>query len=452
MSLAPLPTDRALTADEIVAASKQYTMYSWSAGDSVDPIPYVRAEGVWLWDANGKRYLDWNSQAMSVHIGHGNKKVIAAIAKQAETLAYVGAGGATEIRARLGEKLAKLMPGHLNSVFFTLGGGEANENAVRAARGVTGRQKVLVRYRSYHGATALAINMTGDQRRWANEPGPPGIVRVMDPQPYNYSFGDSLDEICKNNLQYLEETIMYEGGHTIACFVLETMTGTNGALPPPPGYLAGVRKLCDDNGILMICDEVMTGFGRTGKLFAFEHAGPDVVPDMITMAKGLSSSYLPLGAVGLSDQVAAYYKKNVFYGGHTYNSHPICLAAALANIEVIEEEGLVENAAKLEGVMREEMARLQAKHPCVKTTRATGLFGMIEVQKTSAGAPFSPYGKVGAEMSAFGRLLRDKGLITFIKASNFTCMPPLCISEAELREGFAIIDDALASLDAQMTS
>ncbi len=450
MSLAPLPTDRPLTADEIVAASKAYTMFSWSAGDSVDPIPFVRGKGVWLWDRNGKRYLDWNSQSMCVNIGHGNEKVIKAIAEQAASLAYVGSSGATEIRARLGEKLAKLMPGHLNSVFFTLGGGEANENAVRAARGVTGRQKVMVRYRSYHGATALTINMTGDQRRWSNEPGPPGIVRVMDPQPYNYSFGNTPEEITKNNLQYLEETIMYEGGHTIACFVLETMTGTNGALPPPPGYLAGVRKLCDDNGIMMICDEVMTGFGRTGKMFGFQHAGPDLIPDMITMAKGLTSSYLPLGAVGLSDQVAAYYKKNVFYGGHTYNSHPTCLAAALANIEVLQDEGMVENAARMEVVMRREMARLQAKHPCVKATRATGLFGMIELQKTSSGAPFSPYGKVGVEMGELGKYFRERGLLTFIKATNFTCMPPLCITEAELLEGYSIIDDALALMDSKM--
>jgi taurine--2-oxoglutarate transaminase len=447
--LAPLPTDRALTGDEMVAASKHYTMYSWSAGDSVDPIPFVRGEGVWLWDAAGKRYLDWNSQAMSVHIGHGNKKVIAAIQKQAAELAYVYAGAATEVRARLGEKLATLMPGHLNTSFFTLGGGEANENAVRAARGVTGRQKILVRHRSYHGATALTINMTGDHRRWANEPGPPGIIRVMDPQPYKYSFGSTDEEITRNNLQYLEEIVMYEGGHTIAAFFIETMTGTNGVLPPPQGYLQGVRKLCDEHGIMMVCDEVMTGFGRTGKMFAFEHG--DIIPDMITMAKGLTSSYLPLGAVGLSDQIAQYYKKNVFYGGHTYNSHPICLAAALANIEVLQEEGMVDNARRLEPVMQEEMARLQARHPCMKAGRAIGLFGMIDLQKTSSGQPFSPYGKVGPDMTALIRFFRDHGLVTFVKASNFTCIPPLCITEAELREGYAIVDEALTMLDGRMT-
>lgn len=447
--LPPLSTERPLTADEIVAASKQYTMYSWSAGDSVDPIPFVKGEGVWLWDADGKRFLDWNSQAMSVHIGHGNAHVIAAVQRQIAELAYVYAGTATEVRARLGEKLAHMMPGHLNQTFFTLGGGEANENAVRAARGVTGRHKVMVRYRSYHGAGALAINMTGDHRRWANEPGPPGIVRVMDPQPYSYSFGSTPEQMAANNLQYLEEIVMYEGGHTIAAFVLETMTGTNGVLPPPPGYLKGVRELCDRHGILLICDEVMTGFGRTGKLFAFEHG--DIVPDMVTMAKGLTSSYLPLGGVGISDAVADHYKKNVFYGGHTYNSHPTCLAAALANLEVLEREGLVENAQRLEPVMREEMARLKAKHPSMKEGRAIGLFGMIDLQKTSSGAPFSPYGKVGAEMQALGRFFRERGLLTFVKASNFTCIPPLCITEAELREGYAIVDDALSMLDGMMT-
>ncbi len=360
-----------MSAQEIVEKCKQYTMYSWSKGDDVDPIPFVRGERVWLWDANGKRYLDWNSQAMSVHVGHGHPKIIKAIQKQAEQLLYVYAGAAHEGRARLGEKLASLMPGHLNTSFFTLGGGEANENAVRAARGVTGRQKILVRARSYHGATALAINMTGDNRRWANEPGPPGIVRVLDPHPYNFSFGNTDEEIKNNHLSYLDEIITNEGGQNIAAMVIETVTGTNGVLPPPPGYLAGLKQLLDKSGILLICDEVMSGFGRTGKMFAFEHGG--IVPDMITMAKGLTSSSLPLGAVGLSDRVAQHYKKNVFYGGHTYNSHPMCIAAALANLEVIEEEGLVENARKLEPVMLEEMARLQKKHPSMKAGRAIPL-------------------------------------------------------------------------------
>jgi taurine--2-oxoglutarate transaminase len=292
--------------------------------------------------------------------------------------------------------------------------------------------------------------MTGDHRRWANEPGPPGIVRVMDPQPYRYSFGKTDEDITRNNLEYLEEIVMYEGGHTIAAFVLETMTGTNGVLPPPKGYLEGVRKLCGQHGIMMICDEVMTGFGRTGKMFAFEHSA--VVPDMITMAKGLTSSYLPLGGVGLSDKIAAHWKKNVFYGGHTYNSHPTCLAAALANIEVIEEEGLVENARRLETVMKAEMARLKAKHPCMKEGRAIGLFGMIDVQKNSRGEAFSPYGKVGPDMAVLTKLFKEKGLITFVKGSNFTCIPPLCITEAELKEGFAIVDEGLTMLDGRMTA
>ncbi len=434
-----------MSAAEIVDKCKQYTMYSWSAGDSVDPIPFARGEGVWLWDRNGKRYLDWNSQAMSVHVGHGHKKIIQAIQRQAEELVYVYAGAATEVRARLGERLARLMPGHLNTSFFTLGGGEANENAVRAARGVTGRQKIMARARSYHGATSLAINLTGDHRRWANEPGPPGIVRVLDPYPYNFSFGRTPEEISKNNLDYLAEIIATEGGHTIAAMLIETITGTNGVLPPPPGWLQGLKALLEQHDILLICDEVMSGFGRTGKMFAFDH-GP-IVPDLMTMAKGLTSSYLPLGAVGLSDRVAKHYKKNVFYGGHTYNSHPMCLAAALANLDVIEEEGLVDNARRLEPVMKAEMARLQLKHPSMKAGRAIGLFGMIDLQKDATGTPFAPYPSTSPVMTSLGQFFREQGLFTFLKSSNFTCIPPLCITEAELREGFAIVDKGLDLTD-----
>jgi taurine--2-oxoglutarate transaminase len=427
-------------------------MYSWSAGDAIDPIPFVRGERVWLWDANGKRYLDWNSQAMSVHIGHGHPRVIRAIEEQAKQLVYVYAGAATEIRAKLGEKLAEVMPGHLNTSFFTLGGGESNENAVRAARAVTGRHKVLTRYRSYHGATSLAMAMTGDQRRLHNEPGPPGVVHVMDPHPYTYVFGTTPEDITRNHLAYLNELIMYEGGDRIACMVIETITGTNGVLPPPPGWLAGLKALLDQHGILLVCDEVMAGFGRTGKMFAFEHGltGAGQVPDMVTMAKGLTSSYLPLGAVGLSDRIAGHFKKNVFWGGHTYNAHPMCLAAALANIQVIEEEGLVENARTLEGTMRSEMARLRQTHPCMKEGRAIGLFGMIDLQRNSAGEPFAPYASSSASMAKLAKYFRERGLFTFVKNSNFTCIPPLCINDAELREGFAIVDDALSMMDGEM--
>lgn len=442
-------TQSRLSAQEIVEKCKQFTMYSWSAGDAVDPIPFVRGERVWLYDATGKRWLDWNSQAMSVHIGHSHPKVIDAIARQSRDLVYVYAGAATEIRARLGEKLAAVMPGHLNTSFFTLGGAESNENAVRAARAVTGRHKVITRYRSYHGATSLAMTMTGDHRRLHNEPGPPGVIHVMDPQPYSYAFGATPEEISRRHLEYLEEVIMYEGGDRIACMVIETVTGTNGVLPPPPGWLTGLRSLLDKHGILLVCDEVMAGFGRTGRMFAFEHG--NVVPDMVTMAKGLTSSYLPLGAVGLSDRVAQHFKKNVFWGGHTYNAHPMCLAAALANIEVIEEEKLVDNARNLEPVMKSEMARLKAKHPCMKEGRAIGLFGMIDLQKNDRGEPFAPYGASSPSMTKLGKLFKDKGLFTFVKNTNFTCIPPLCITADELREGFAIVDDALTMMDGEMS-
>jgi taurine--2-oxoglutarate transaminase len=430
-----------MNADQIVDFCRKHSLYSWAAQDSVDPIPYVKADGVWLWDANGKKYLDWNSGSMSVHIGHGNQKVIAAIEKQLHELVFVTASGATEIRARVSEKLAQMMPGDLNTTFFTLGGGESNENAVRAARAVTGRQKVLARYRSYHGATSLSINLTGDYRRWANEPGPPGIVHVLDPQPYNFTFADG-----DANLAYLEEVIAMEGPHTIAAFLVETVTGTNGVLPPPPGWLRAVRELTRRHGIMLICDEVMAGFGRTGKMFAFQHWLDDNnAPDMITMAKGLTSSYLPLGGVGMSDKVRSHFAKNVFYGGHTYNAHPLCLAAALANLEVIEE--LLPNVIKLEGVMKGEMERLKKKHVSMKEGRAIGLFGMIDLQRNSRGEPFSPYPSSSPAMAKLGRFFRDNGLVTFIKHSNFTCVPPLCITEAELKEGFAIIDRALDMLD-----
>jgi taurine---2-oxoglutarate transaminase len=437
-----------MTTAAIVDACKRTTLFTWSSQQGLDPIAIAKAKGVWMWDVDGKKILDFNSQAMSVHIGHGHPKVIEAIKRQADDLIYVSASFATAIRAQLGEKLAAIMPGHLNTSLFTLGGAESNEHIVRIARAVTGRQKILTRYRSYHGSTNLTLSMTGDHRRWPNEPGPPGFVRVLDPQPYGYfgfGFGHTPQEIADNHLAYLEETIMYEGPHTIAAMVIETIPGTNGVLPPPtPDYLQRLHKLLASYGILFVCDEVMAGFGRTGKMFSFEHYG--VVPDMVALAKGLSSSYLPLGSVGLSDAVRSHFDKNVLWGGHTYNSHPLCLAAALANLEVIEEERLVERAASLEPAMKSVMAELKSKHRCIKDVRAIGLFGMIELQKNAAGAPFGPYAGSSPAMTKLGKFFRERGLFTFLKHSNFTCIPPLCITEEELRYGFAIIDDGLAHI------
>jgi taurine---2-oxoglutarate transaminase len=438
-----------MTASEIVDACKATTLFTWSAQAGLDPLPIARAQGVWMWDVRGQKILDFNSQAMSVHIGHGHPKVIEAMRQQAEQLVYVSASFATEVRARLGLQLARIMPGALNTSLFTLGGAESNEHAVRIARAVTGRQKILTRYRSYHGSTNLTLSMTGDHRRWANEPGPPGFVRVMDPQPYGYSgfgFGKTPQEIADNHLAYLDETLMYEGPHAIAAMIIETIPGTNGVLlPPTTDYLPRLQAMLHKHGILLVCDEVMSGFGRTGKWFAFEHSG--IQPDMITLAKGLSSSYLPLGSVGLSDAVRSHFDKNILWGGHTYNSHPMCLAAALANLEVIEEEKLVDKAAALEPVMKACMAELKRKHPCVKDVRAIGLFGMVELQKNARGEPFGPYAGSSPTMTKLGKHFRERGLFTFLKHSNFTCIPPLCISEAELRYGFDIVDSGLSLVD-----
>jgi taurine--2-oxoglutarate transaminase len=352
---------------------------------------------------------------------------------------------AYETRARLGEKLATLWPGDLEKSFFTLGGAEANENAIRAARAYTGRQKILARYRSYHGATNATMQLTGDPRRLPNEPGMPGVVHVMDPEPYRYSFGDTEEERTANNLRYLEEVIDYEGPDKIAAFFIEAVTGTNGILPPPKGYLQGVRALTEKHGILLVCDEVMTGFGRTGKNFAFEHGG--IIPDIVTMAKGLTSSHLPLGAMGIRDHVAKHFEDNVFWGGLTYNAHALCCAAAIASIEVLREEKLVDNAVKLGAVMREEMDRLTREHPSVKVGRQIGLFGMMDIQKNSKGEPLAPYNGGHPAMTALNKAFRDAGLFTFVRWSGFMCNPPLCITEEQLREGFAIIDRCLAVTD-----
>lgn len=424
---------------EMVDLCLKHTLYAWSATGSVHPMPIERAEGVWLYGPDGQRWLDFNSQLMSVNIGHGHPRVVKAIQDQAAKLCFAHPGSATEPRARLGKRLAEIVPGDIDTFFFTLGGAEANENAIRAARMYTGRTKILTRYRSYHGGTNATLMLTGDPRRWANEPGMPGVVRVMDPQPYTYSFGATDEEITRNNLTYLEEVIRYEGPHTIAAMFIETVTGTNGVLPPPAGYLVGLRALLDKYGILLVCDEVMAGFGRTGKLFAFMHAG--ILPDIVTMAKGLTSSYLPLGAMGLRKPIAEHFQKNVFWGGLTYNSHPMSLACALAAIDVLLDEGLIENAARLEPVMREEMTRLAARHPAIAAHRAIGLFGMIDTH-------LGGYNQGHPAMGQFHKFLLDNGLYTVIHWGSFMVNPPLCITEADLRAGFAIVERGLHILDA----
>jgi taurine--2-oxoglutarate transaminase len=432
-----------LSADEIVQLSKRYTLYDWSAQSKIAPMAVDRAEGVYFYGVDGTRYLDFNSQLMGVNIGHGNKRVIDAIAKQGETLAYVTPFAAYETRALLGQKLAALWPGDMEKSFFTLGGAEANENAIRIAKAYTRREKVMVRYRAYHGASYLTANLTGDPRRWANE-NPPvaGIVRVFDP----YRGSDRPEDTAEQALDRLEEQIMLEGAETIAAFILETVTGTNGILIPPDGYLQGVRELCTRHGIVLIADEIMCGFGRTGEWFAVNHWG--VVPDLMSTAKGLTSSYLPLGAVAISPAIARHFEDNVFYGGLTYNSHPLSCAAALAAIQVMEDDDLVGNAHRLEPVMRRHHEELADRHPSIGLHRNIGLFGILElVEDRDTMKPLSPYNVNNETMVAINRALLERGVFTMIRWNGIMTNPPLCITEEQLQEGFEAIDAALEIAD-----
>jgi taurine--2-oxoglutarate transaminase len=435
-------TTPAMSGKEIVDLSRKHTLYEWSAQSKVDPIPVARAKGIYFYTPEGKRFIDFNSQLMSVNIGHGDERVIAAIKEQVETLAYANPFMATEVRARLGAKLAEITPGDIDTFFFTNGGAEANENAIKLARFFTGRHKILARYRSYHGATAGAISLTGDPRRWAAEPGIPGVVHVLDP----YHGIERGWESAESSLAMIEETIQLEGPNTIAAFILEPVTGTNGVLIPPDGYLEGVRMLCDKYGILMIADEVMSGFGRTGAWFAVDHW--KVIPDLLCMAKGLTSSYLPLGAVGMRHHIAQHFQDKVFYGGLTYNSHPMGCAAALATIRVYEEDGLIDNAKKMGALLTQFGAEMQAKHSSVGAMRSIGLFGIFElVRNRKTRQPMAPFNGTSDEMAALGRFLREQGLYTFVRWNTFFTNPPLIINEQQMREAFAIIDRGLEITD-----
>ena len=430
-----------MTSEEIIALSKKHTIFEWSAQGSVDPIPVARAKGVYFWTPDGKRYLDFNSQLMCVNAGHADDRIVRAIQEQAAVLPYANPFLATEARARLGAKLAEICPGDIDVFFFTNGGAEANENAMKIARWVTGRQKILAFYRSYHGGTAGAIGATGDPRRWS-EPPFPGIVHVLNPYHGIERGWDTAEE----SLAMLAEVIQLEGPHTIAAFILETVTGTNGILVPPDGYMQGVRELCTKHGILMICDEVMAGFGRTGEWFAIDHW--KVVPDIITMAKGLTAAYVQLGAVGMRREVADKFKDKVFYGGLTYNSHPLACAAALAAIQVYEDDHLIENARKMGALMKEMLAELARKHPSVGAARSIGLFGLVELVRDKAKkVPLATFNGTSDEMAALGKFFREEGLYTFVRWNTFFTNPPLCITEAELREAFAIIDRGLSITD-----
>lgn len=439
-----------MTNQEIVDVCKKHSFFSWAVQNQITPMVMERGEGVYFW-AGGKRYIDFNSQLMCTNIGHGHPKVIQAIKDQAEELSYAGPVMATKVRAKLCPLLAKHTPGDLNKFFFTLGGAEANENAIKFAKVYTGRTKILARYRSYHGATHAALSLTGDSRRWAIEPGNmSGIVRLFDPDPYRslmYREGDSLEEFGEMMLEQMEETIKYENPDSIAAVIMESVTGTNGLIVPPPNYLPGVRKLCDKYGIVMICDEVMAGVGRTGEWFAVDTW--NVVPDMIVMAKGLTSAYMPLGCVAINDKISQYFDDKFLPGGLTYQGHPMCLAAAVACLEVMEEEKTVENAKKMGEVMKKFHQEMYDKHPSVGSVRNLGLLGGMELVKNrETKEQFIPYKGANPAMGEVLGYLRENGVfgINNPQGMLFT-IPPLCINEDQMREAFEVYDKALEIAD-----
>jgi taurine---2-oxoglutarate transaminase len=433
-----------LSDTEVVTLCRQHTLFEWSAQSTVDPIPMARSKGVYFWTPEGKRYIDFNSQLMCVNAGHSDERIVRAIQEQAATMAYASPFMATEVRGRLGAKLAEIAPGDIDVFFFTNGGADANENAIKLARAFTGRHKILARYRSYHGGTHGAMALTGDPRRWSSEPGLPGVVHVLDPYHGMARGWDSAAE----SLAMLDEIIQLEGPQTIAAFFLETVSGTNGVLIPPDGYLQGVRELCTKHGILMVCDEVMAGFGRTGEWFAVNHW--NVVPDILTMAKGLTSAYVALGAVGMRRAIADHFKDKVFQGGLTYNSHPLACAAALATLKVYEEDDLVGNAKRQGRLMATLLGELAAKHPSIGAHRSIGLFGLVELVKNpQTKEPLAPFGQTSPAMRRLTTLLREEGLYTFVRWHTFFTNPPLCVTESELREGFGMIDRALTKLKAE---
>ena len=431
-----------MSGDEIVELCRRHTLFEWSAQAAVDPIPVAGAKGIYFWTPEGKRYIDFNSQLMCVNIGHGDERVIRAIQEQAATLAYANPFMATEMRARLAAKLAEITPGDIDAFFFTNGGAEANENAIRIARLFTGRHKIGARYRAYHGGTAGALTLTGDPRRWAAEPGIPGVFRIPD---FYHGIQKGF-ETTEAVLSRTEEVLELEGAKTIAAIIVEPVVGTNGILIPPDGYMQGLRALCDKYGILLIADEVMAGFGRTGEWFSVDHW--KVVPDLLSMAKGLTSAYVQLGAIGMRRHIADHFQNNVFWGGLTYNSHPLACAAGLATIAVYEEDNLIENAKRMGTVMRGMLEDLQSRHPSVGTTRNIGLFGLVElVRNRETMEPMAPFNGTSPEMKELGNFFRQEGLYTFVRWNYFFTNPPLCITEQELKDAFAIIDRGLEITD-----
>jgi len=434
---------------QVVADDKQYVLHSWSVQNALSPLAVAGAEGCYFWDYEGKRYLDFASQLINVSIGHQHPKVVAAIKEQADRLCTIGPPIANDKRSELARLLAEVTPGNLAMSFFTNGGAEANENAIKLARWYTGRHKVIARYRSYHGATAGAMTLTGDPRRWPAEPGIPGVVRLLDPYTYRCPAGHPDPCPVCTGAPHLEEILQYESPDTVAAVILETVTGTNGIIVPPDGYLQSIREVCDRHGIVLICDEVMAGFGRTGRWFACEHW--DVVPDILTVAKGINSGYVPLGAMVISQPIAEWVGDKLFSGGLTYSGHPLACAAGVASIEAFREEGIVENAAAMGDYLAQELPRLVERHPSVGEVRGLGLFWGLELVRSRETreplVPFNASGEAAAPLARLTKAAMERGLYPFIHWNVLAIAPPLTITREELDEGLAVIDELLAIAD-----
>jgi taurine---2-oxoglutarate transaminase len=437
----------------IVEDAKEFVLYSWSVQDAINPIPVAGAEGRYFWDYDGKRYLDFASQLVNLNLGHQHPKVIAAIKEQADRLATIGPPMANESRSQLGRLLAEVTPGDLCMSFFTNSGAEANENAIKLARLYTGRHKIIARYRSYHGATHGSISLTGDPRRWPNEPGMTGVVRMLDPYTYRCPAGHPDPcPVCRG-APHLEELLEYEGPQNVAAVFLETVTGTNGLIPPPDGYLQSIREVCDRHGILLVLDEVMAGFGRTGRWFACENW--DVVPDIITVAKGINSGYVPLGAMIFRTPIADWVRDKFFPGGLTYAGHPLACASAVASIEAFREEGVVENAAEVGAYLGERLRGLATGHPSIGDVRGLGCFWGIELVKNRETramlVPFNASGEEAAPVARVAKAALERGLYLMTHWNVIMVVPPLTITRDEVDEGIAILDEVLAIADEYAT-
>lgn len=424
-----------MTADELVALNREYTFFSWSIQKDTKPIPIDRAEGVYFWDVDGNRYIDFSSQLMNLNIGHQHPAVIKAIQEQASKLCFAHPAMATEPRGQLGKEIAELTPGNLKKTFFCLGGAEANENAIKIARFYTGRNKIMSRYRSYHGASQGAVSLTGDYRRLPVEPGIPGVVRFLDPYCYRCPFGWTRETCHRECIKHVEEVIQYEGPDKIAAIFMEGVTGSNGLIVPPDDYWPRIREICNKYGIVLVSDEVMSGWGRTGKWFAVNHW--DVTPDIITTAKGITSGYVPLGAVIVTDTIANYFEDKMLWCGLTYCGHPLACATGLATIQVYKDENLIEKSAITGKHLGQKLEEIKKKHESVGDVRYIGLFSALEIVKNrETKEPLDP-------LTDVQKYLRSKGLFTFNFHNILFVVPPLSITESQLDEGLSIIDEAL---------